>query len=169
MIDAASTTAAAPGPDRVDENGDRFVDTCRATRCSVRSNIAGSTRFAMTAAGWVPVSAVSRSSSSIDSVTGISSGVVVTTHARSPRVVEDVEHPLRLFADEADLDEIGDHPRRTDLADDVTARLGVDDDEVVVALLDLPAELADREDLLDARRRVGDEVERRRQQPRVDR
>ena len=59
-----------------------------------------------------------------------------------------------------DLDELADHPRRADLGDDVPARLGVDDDEVVVPLADLVGELADGEDLLDARRGVGDEVER---------
>ena len=49
---------------------------------------------------------------------------------------------------------------RGDLGDDVPARLGVDDDEVVVPLADLVGELADSQDLLDARRRIGDEVER---------
>ena len=106
--------------------------------------------------------AAARAARSI-SVTGISSGVVTTTTPGDRRVVEEVEHPLRLVADEPDLDEIADHPRRTDLADDVTARLGVDDDEVVVLLADLVAELADGQDLLDPGRRVGDEVERRRQ------
>ena len=81
------------------------------------------------------------------------------------RVVEDVEHPLRLIADEADLHQVADHPRRTDLADDVPRCLGVDDHEVVVALAHLVAELADREDLLDARRGVGDEVERLGERP----
>ena len=42
---------------------------------------------------------------------------------------------------------------------------GVDDDEVVVALAHLPAELADGEDLLHAGRGVGDEVERPGQRP----
>jgi hypothetical protein len=45
----------------------------------------------------------------------------------------------------------------------VPGRLGVDDDEVVVPLADLVGELADGEDLLHARRGVGDEVERPRQ------
>jgi hypothetical protein len=42
----------------------------------------------------------------------------------------------------------------------VAAGHGVDHDEVVVVLLDLVAELADGQDLLHARRGVGDEVER---------
>ena len=83
--------------------------------------------------------------------------------AGARRIVEDVEHPLGLITNQPDLDEIGDHPGGTDLADDVSARLGVDDDEVVVALAHLPAELAHAENLLDARRCVGNEVERRRQ------
>ena len=76
------------------------------------------------------------------------------------RVLEDLGHPRRLLADHADLHELADHPRRADLGDDVAARLGVDDDEVVVPLAHLVGELADGEDLLDARRGVGDEVER---------
>ena len=80
--------------------------------------------------------------------------------AGARRVLEDVEHPAGLVADHADLDQVADHPRGADLGDDVTARLGVDDDEVVVALANLVGELADAEDLLDAGRRVGDEVER---------
>ena len=59
-----------------------------------------------------------------------------------------------------DLHQLADHLRGTDLGDDVTARLGVDDDEVVRALAHLVAQLADGEDLLHAGRRVGDEVER---------
>ena len=67
------------------------------------------------------------------------------------RVVEDVEHPVGLVADDADLDQVTDHLRRADLGDDVPGRLGVDDDQVVVALSHLVAQLADRQDLLDAR------------------
>ena len=76
------------------------------------------------------------------------------------RVLEDLGHPRRLLADHADLDELADDPRGGDLGDDVPAGLGVDDDEVVVPLAHLVGELADGEDLLDARRGVGDEVER---------
>ena len=76
------------------------------------------------------------------------------------RVLDDVEHPAGLFADHPDLDQLADHPRRGDLGDDVTARLGIDDDEVVVTLANLVGELADAEDLLDAGSRIGDEVER---------
>ena len=50
----------------------------------------------------------------------------------------------RLVADHPDLDELADHPGRGDLGDDVAAGLGVDDDEVVVALADLVGQLADR-------------------------
>ena len=81
------------------------------------------------------------------------------------RVLHELEHPSRLLTDEPDVDEIVDRARRADLADDVPARLGIDDDEVVVALTDLVAELADREDLLDAGSGVGDEVEHARQRP----
>ena len=49
--------------------------------------------------------------------------------------------------------------RRRELGDDVAGGDGVDDDEVVVALADLPEELADGEDLLHPGRGVGDEVE----------
>ena len=94
------------------------------------------------------------------SVTGISSGVVTIDEPGARRVLEDVDHPRRLVAHHADLHQLADHPRRADLGDDVAARLGVDDDEVVVALAHLVGELADGEDLLDARRGVGDEVER---------
>ena len=58
------------------------------------------------------------------------------------------------------MDQFTDHPGCRNLGDDVTACLGVDDDEVVVPLANLVGELADTEDLLDARSRVGDEVER---------
>ena len=98
-------------------------------------------------------------------MTGISSGVVTTTTAGRRRVLHELEHPSGLLADQADLDEIVDRARRADLADDVPARLGIDDDEVVVALTNLVAELADREDLLHAGRGVGDEVEHARQRP----
>ena len=81
-------------------------------------------------------------------------------HAGGRRVAEDVEHPARLVAHEPDLHEVADHLRRTELGDDVAGRLGVDHDQVVRALAHLVAQLADAEDLLDAWRRVGDEVER---------
>ena len=131
--------------------------------CSRRLNIAGSTRLAITAAG-VRAGLGAQPCEQLDRLGDrhlLGGGDDGDTGAR--RVVEDVEHPLGLVADQADLHEVGDHPRRTDLADDVAARLGVDDDQVVVLLAHLPAELADTEDLLDAGRRVGDEVERRRQ------
>ena len=47
----------------------------------------------------------------------------------------------RLVADQADLHQLADHPRGADLGDDVPARLGVDDDEVVVPLAHLVASL----------------------------
>ena len=80
-------------------------------------------------------------------------------HAGLRRVGEDVEHPLGLVAHHAHLHQLVDGLRRGELADDVAAGDGVDDDEVVVALAHLPRELADGEDLLHARRGVGDEVE----------
>ena len=81
------------------------------------------------------------------------------------RVGEDVEHPVGLGADEADLDEVVDGLGGGELADDVAGGRRVDDDEVVVALADLVAELADGQDLPDARRGGGDEVERLGQRP----
>ena len=83
--------------------------------------------------------------------------------ARYLRVFEDLSHPPRLVAHRPDLDELTDGGRRTELRDHVTRRRGVDDDQVVVTLAHLPAELADREDLAHAGRRAGDEVERARQ------
>ena len=67
---------------------------------------------------------------------------------------------LRLVAHQAHLHEVVDRPRRRQLAGDVAGGRGVDDHQVVVALPDLVADLADGEDLLDARRGVGHEVER---------
>ncbi len=158
MIDAASTTAAAPGPTASMRTGTASC-TWRATACSLRSNIAGSTRFAITAAGWVPVSR----GQPLEEFDRFGDGHLLgggrDDHPRALGIFEDVEHPLGLLTDEADLDEFGDHPGGADLADDVATRFGVHHDEVVVAFLDLPAQLADGEDLLDARCRVGDEVE----------
>ena len=93
-------------------------------------------------------------------MTGISSGVVTTTTPVIAGSWRMSSIQLGLVADEPDLDQVADHLRGTDLGDDVTGRLGVDHDEVVRALAHLVAQLADAEDLLDPRRRVGDEVER---------
>ncbi len=132
---------------------------------SPRLNGSGSTRLATTAATATEVSLPSRSTSSTVSVTGISSGVVTTATA----VVAASSSRSRIHAvwsrDHADVHEIVDHPRGGDLGDDVAGRLGVDDDEVVVALAHLEAQLADGEDLLHAGRRVGDEVERAGERP----
>ncbi len=131
--------------------------------CSRRLNIAGSTRLAITADG-MGAGFGAQPCQQLDRLgDGHLLGRGDDGDARTGRVVEDVEHPLGLVANQPDLDEVGDHPRRTDLADDVPARLGVDDDQVVVAFADFPAELADTEDLLDAGRCIGDEVERRRE------
>ena len=78
-------------------------------------------------------------------------------------VAQDVEHPAGLGADEPHVDQVGDARRRGQVADDVAGGGRVDDDEVEVRLADLPGQLADREDLLHARRGVGDEVEGLRQ------
>ena len=83
--------------------------------------------------------------------------------ARDRRVFEYLPHPARLVAHRADLHELTDRGRRTELRDDVARRRGVDDDEVVVTLAHLPAELADGQDLAHAGRGAGDEVERARQ------
>ena len=94
-------------------------------------------------------------------MTGISSGVVTTTTPVWCGVGEDLGHPARLVADQADLHEVVDRPggRRAGPTMWPDGR-GVDDHEVVVALPDLVADLADGEDLLHAGRGVGHEVER---------
>ena len=58
-------------------------------------------------------------------------------YAGHGRILQEVEHPLRLVTNETHLDEIADHLRRSDLSDDVPGRLGVDDDQVVVPLTHL--------------------------------
>ena len=150
---AAASTIGARRPDRVDEHR-------RGPRRAGRRSPARAGRTAPAAPGWRrPRWAGRRSRRSAGRAdrssrsTGISSGVVTTTTPGPRRVLEDVEHPLRLVADQPDLDEIADHPRRADLGDDVPDRLGVDDHEVVVALAHLVGELADGEDLLDTRAR----------------
>ena len=75
------------------------------------------------------------------------------------RVTEQVEHPTRLVAHHAHLDELLDRLRGGELAGDVAGGHRVHDDEVVAVLAHLPQELPDREDLLHARGGVGDEVE----------
>ena len=156
---AAASTWRTPGPAASTSSGS--TSSSRSTTSAWRrSNSAGSTRLATIA-------------------DGVDAGLAVEPVEQLDRlgdrhllgrrdddepgpagVLEDVGHPPRLLADQPDLDELADHPRGGDLGDDVAARLGVDDDEVVVALAHLVGELADGEDLLDARRGVGDEVER---------
>ena len=75
------------------------------------------------------------------------------------RIAEDVDHPRGLVADPADLHQLVDRLGRRQLTDHVAGGRGVDHDEVVGALTDLVAELADGEDLLDPRGGVGHEVE----------
>ena len=99
------------------------------------------------------VSSATRSRNSIVSWTGISAGRGHDDQAGLGRVAEDVEHPPGLLADQADLHQVVDGLGGGQLADDVAAGGGVDDDDVVVAFAYLPAELADRHDLLDARAR----------------
>ena len=86
------------------------------------------------------------------------------------------DDPLGLAAQRPDVDELADRVGRAELGDDVAGRGRVDDHEVEVgAALDrlahLPHDLADREDLLHARRRGRDEVEdaRERAEPADDR
>ena len=76
-------------------------------------------------------------------MTGISSGVVTTTTPVIAGSLRMSSIQSGLVADEPDLDQVADHLRRADLGDDVTGRLGVDHDEVVVALAHLVAQLAD--------------------------
>ena len=64
--------------------------------------------------------------------------------ARLLRVGEDLEHPVGLAPDQADLDQVVDGLGGRQLADDVPAGRRVDDDQVVVALAHLVAELARR-------------------------
>ena len=80
-------------------------------------------------------------------------------HAGRGRVGQDVDHPARLLAHQADLHQLVDGLRRGQLADDVAGRRGVDHDQVVVALAHLPPQLADGEDLLHAGRGRGHELE----------
>ena len=126
---------AHAGPGRLDEQllPRRSLEAGRPPR-------PGAGRTAPAARGWrrSPTaprrsSRSSRPSRSIVSVTGISSGVVTTTSPvrAGPR---GCRSSSRLVAHHADLHQLADHPRRADLGDDVAARLGVDDDEVVVAL-----------------------------------
>ena len=77
---------------------------------------------------------------------------------------EQLRQPVGLAAQRPDVDQLVDRVGRAELGDDVAGRGRVDDDEVEVgAALDrlahLPDDLADREDLLHARRRGRDEVE----------
>ena len=80
-------------------------------------------------------------------------------HAGLGRIGQDLDHPLHLLAHQTDPDEVGHGDRRGQLPDDVPRGGGVDDDEVVVLFLDLPRQLADREDLLHPGRGGGHEVE----------
>ncbi len=71
---------------------------------------------------------------------------------------------MGLIAQRSDVDEVLDGIGGAELGDDVPGRGRVDDDEVVVGapfdrLAHLPRDLADREDLLHARRGGRDEVE----------
>jgi hypothetical protein len=84
-------------------------------------------------------------------------------HTRGAGIVEDLLHPSGLLADHTDLHELVDRLGGAELGDDVTAGAGIDHHEVVVVLADLPRHLAHGEDLADARRGVGDEVEAPRQ------
>ena len=156
---AARTTSRTPGPAASTRSWSNSPSLAT-TADSSRSNRAGSTRLATIAAdvdlrlGGEPIEQFDRLGD------GHLLGRRDDDDSGTRRVLEDVEHPAGLLADHPDLDQVADHPGRGDLGDDVTGRLGVDDDEVVVALAHLVRELADAEDLLDARRGVGHEVER---------
>ena len=124
-------------------------------------------RTARAAPGWPPrrrgrrrSRRASRSASSSVSLTGISSGAATITTpvcAGSPRMSS--IHPV-WSRTMPDLHQLLDRLRRRQLAGDVAGGRRVDDHEVVAALAHLPQELADGEDLLHPRRRVGHEVER---------
>ena len=86
-------------------------------------------------------------------------------HSGRGRVAEDVEHPPGLVAHQAHLHQVVDRLGGGQLAHDVARCRRVHHHQVVVALPHLVAELADGQDLLDARRGVGHEVERAGERP----
>ena len=98
------------------------------------------------------------------SLTGISSGDVTTLSAVSAGSESSSTIQSVWLRTGPTVHELLDRGRGVELADHVTGRGGVDDDEIPVGaagerLAELPADLADGEDLLHARRGGGDEVE----------
>src|SRR5690606_42039873 len=75
------------------------------------------------------------------------------------RVGDEGDRAVRLVADQPDLHWVVERDRGRELAGDVTRGGGVDVHQVEVPLAYLVGELADGEDLLHARRGVGDGVE----------
>ena len=135
-------------------SGSRSASNVSSSLCV---NSSGSTRLTITAPSGTSTSA-QRATSSIVSVTGISSGVVTMFTAVTCGIGEQLGDPARLVAQRTDVDELLDRVGRAELGDDVAGRGRVDHDDVVLGapldrLAHLPHDLADREDLLHARRR----------------
>ena len=128
------------------------------TSSSARPNSSGSTRFTTMAARSTLVDSGRRPASSIVSATGISSGVVTIRagHGRrrrgSPASTGSARGPCPPARAPG-------WPGGPPAGPGCARGHGVDHDEVVVVLPHLVAELADGEDLLDARRRRRHEVE----------
>ena len=105
---AASSTIGAAGPMASISTG-RAASRRSTIACSRRLNSAGRTRLAMTAAR-MDAGLVGQPGEQIDRLGDRHLLRVVTTATPGAgRIVEDVEHPLRLVTDEADLDEVADH------------------------------------------------------------
>ena len=80
-------------------------------------------------------------------------------HPTPARVAEELEHVLGLGVDRPDLDRVGQTARRAEERDRVAGRGGVEEDQVLVpAALEL-LDLAQHEDVPDARHRGGHDVE----------
>ena len=168
---AASSTAVAPAPDargqqRRSASGSRSASNVSS---SAWVNSSGSTRLTITA----PSGTVDLGAQPGDELDRLRDRHLLgrrdDVDRGDRRIGEQLGRPTAVCAAQrADVDELADRVGRAELRDDVTGRGRVDDDEVEVgAALDrlahLPHDLADREDLLHARRGGRDEVEHARE------